>query len=71
MALHGGEWSASHPDYFTAGKRTLSTHASRTLGLTPEPVWTFYITAISLAPGRTWTLDCPAPSSYYAILTPP
>jgi len=53
MALHGGEWSASHPDYFTAGKRTLSTHASRTLGLTPEPVWTFYITAISLAPGRT------------------
>jgi len=32
MALHGDEWSASHPGYFTAGKRTLSTHGSRTLG---------------------------------------
>jgi len=32
MALHGGEWSASHPGYFNAGKRTLNTHGSKTLG---------------------------------------
>jgi hypothetical protein len=32
MALHVVEWSASHPGYFTAGKRTLSTHGSRAIG---------------------------------------
>jgi len=32
MELHGGEWTALYPGYFTAGKRTLSTHGSKTLG---------------------------------------
>jgi len=26
LMLHGGEWSVSHPDHFTSGKRALDTH---------------------------------------------
>ena len=40
LALDGGEWSTSHPNHFSNGKRSLLP-IEWEAGWAPEPDWTF------------------------------
>jgi len=54
-AVHGDDWSASHPSYPILKDRTPITHWTGGY-ITPELFWTLWRGDKSLAPTRNWTI---------------